>query len=147
MLGAFLFGALGERLGEPCRGLPAAGRAQPLLVAPLLLAPTPVVLVLLAAPAGSYAAPMVTLRSRIAEISMPDGTGTETFTWLLLAVMGGVSASSAVAGPLVELGGWRVGVVPRDRRAGALAARALRRPSPAARPPGRNRELEPPRRG
>jgi hypothetical protein len=42
---------------------------------------------------------------------MPEGTGTETFTWLLLAVMGGVSAGAAVAGPLVEAGGWRVGVL------------------------------------
>lgn len=42
---------------------------------------------------------------------MPIGTGTETFTWLLLAVMVGVSASSALAGPLVELGGWRVGIL------------------------------------
>jgi hypothetical protein len=53
----------------------------------------------------------MTLRSRIAELTMPPGTGTETFTWLLLAVMVGASASSAVAGPLVQAGGWRVGVV------------------------------------
>jgi MFS family permease len=54
---------------------------------------------------------MVTLRSRLAEIAMPPGTGTETFTWLLLAVMVGVSASSALAGPLVEWGGWRLGIL------------------------------------
>jgi hypothetical protein len=42
---------------------------------------------------------------------MPPGTGTETFTWLLLTVMVGASASSAIAGPLIEVGGWRVGVV------------------------------------
>ena len=84
---------------------------QPLLIAPLLLAPTPAVLTALALLAGSFAAPMITLRSRLAEAAMPPGTGTETFTWLLLAVMVGVSASSALAGPLVELGGWRLGVL------------------------------------
>jgi hypothetical protein len=42
---------------------------------------------------------------------MPPGTGTEAFTWLLLAVMVGVSAGSALAGPLIELGGWRLGVI------------------------------------
>jgi MFS family permease len=61
--------------------------------------------------AGSFAAPMLTLRSRVAELTMPDGTGTETFTWLLLAVMVGASASSALAGPLIEADGWRAGIV------------------------------------
>ena len=111
MLGAFLFGAAGARLGDRRQALIWLAVAQPLLIAPLLLASTPVVLVLLAFLAGSYAAPTVTLRSRIAEIAMPPGTGTETFTWLLLAVMVGVSACSALAGPLVELGGWRLGVL------------------------------------
>jgi predicted MFS family arabinose efflux permease len=111
MLGAVLFGLAGARLGNMREACMALAAAQPLLVAPLLLAPTPAVLVLLALPAGSYAAPLVTLRSRIAEFSMPEGTGTETFTWLLLAVMGGVSAGAALAGPLIEAGGWRVGVL------------------------------------
>jgi hypothetical protein len=84
---------------------------QPLVIAPLLLATGPVVLVPLAVLAGSFAAPMLTLRSRVAELTMPDGTGTETFTWLLLAVMVGASASSALAGPLIEAGGWRAGIV------------------------------------
>lgn len=111
MLGAVAFSVLGARLGDIRQVLRGLAVAQPLLIAPLLLAPSSVVLALLALLAGSYAAPMVTLRSRLAEISMPPGTGTETFTWLLLAVMVGVSASSALAGPLVEAGGWRLGVL------------------------------------
>lgn len=111
MIGALLYSVWGERLGDERQALRRLAVAQPLLVAPLLLAPTSIVLVLLALLAGSYAAPMVTLRSRLAEIEMPPGTGTETFTWLLLAVMLGVSASSAAAGPLVEIGGWRLGIV------------------------------------
>jgi MFS family permease len=111
MLGALLFGAFGARLGDPVAALRRIAVLQPLLVAPLLLAPTPAVLVVLALIAGSYAAPMVTVRSRIAELAMPPGTGTETFTWLLLAVMVGISASSALAGPLIEWGGWRVGIL------------------------------------
>jgi MFS family permease len=111
MLGAVLFGALGARLGDLREATLRLAVAQPLVIAPLLLAPSPVALVVLALLAGSFAAPMVTLRSRAAELTMPPGTGTETFTWLLLAVMVGASASSALAGPLVEAGGWRVGVV------------------------------------
>jgi MFS family permease len=111
MLGAAAYGALGERLGDLRQASLRLAVYQPLVIVPLLLAPSPAVLVPLAMLAGSFAAPMITLRSRVAELTMPAGTGTETFTWLLLAVMVGASASSALAGPLIEAGGWRVGVV------------------------------------
>jgi MFS family permease len=110
ILGAFVFGASGDRLGAPPQALLRLAAMQPLMIAPLLLAPTPLVLTILALFASGYAAPIITIRSRLAETAMPPGTGTETFTWLLLAVMVGVSASSAIAGPLVEWGGWRVGI-------------------------------------
>jgi MFS family permease len=111
MFGAVLFGLVGTRFGNLRQATVRLAVLQPLVIAPLLLAPSSVALVFLAVLAGTFAAPMVTLRSRVAELTMPPGTGTETFTWLLLAVMGGVSASAALAGPLVEAGGWRLGVV------------------------------------
>jgi MFS family permease len=111
MLGAVALGLLAARLGMLREASLRLAVYQPLVIAPLLLATGPVVLIPLAVLAGSFAAPMLTLRSRVAELTMPDGTGTETFTWLLLAVMVGASASSALAGPLIEAGGWRAGVV------------------------------------
>jgi MFS family permease len=111
MLGALVFSLFGTRLGNLRQAWLCLAATQPLLIAPLLLAPTSVTLALLALLAGSFAAPLVTLRSRAAELTMPPGTGTETFTWLLLAVMVGVSAGAALAGPLVEAGGWRAGVL------------------------------------
>jgi MFS family permease len=111
MLGAVAFGLLAVRLGMLREASMRLAVYQPLVIAPLLLATGPVVLIPLAVLAGSFAAPMLTLRSRVAELTMPDGTGTEAFTWLLLAVMVGASASSAIAGPLIESGGWRAGVV------------------------------------
>jgi MFS family permease len=111
MLGAVAFGLLAARLGMLREASLRLAAYQPLVIAPLLLATGPVVLIPLAVLAGSFAAPMLTLRSRVAELTMPDGTGTEAFTWLLLAVMVGASASSALAGPLIEAGGWRAGVV------------------------------------
>ena len=111
MLGAVAFGALGPRFGNLRQAFLRLAVLQPLVIVPLLLAPSSLVLVFLAVLAGTFAAPMVTLRSRVAELTMPPGTGTETFTWLLLAVMGGVSASAALAGPLIEAAGWRLGVV------------------------------------
>ena len=111
ILGAAAVSALGDRIGDLRQASLRMTVYQPLAIAPLLLAPSPAVLVPLALLAGSFAAPMITLRSSVAELAMPPGTGTETFTWLLLTVMVGASASSAIAGPLVEAGGWRVGVV------------------------------------
>ena len=111
MLGAVVFGLVASRLGMLREASLRLAVYQPLVIAPLLLAGSPAMLVPLAVLAGSFAAPMLTLRSRVAELTMPDGTGTETFTWLLLAVMVGASASSALAGPLIEAGGWRAGVV------------------------------------
>jgi MFS family permease len=111
MLGAIAFGVIGRWFGDLRQASVRLGLYQPLVIVPLLLAPSPVALVPLAVLTGTFIAPMMTLRSRVAELTMPPGTGTETFTWLLLAVMVGASASSAVAGPLVQAGGWRVGVV------------------------------------
>jgi MFS family permease len=111
MLGAVAFGLFAARLGMLREASLRLAVYQPLVIAPLLLATGPVVLIPLAVLAGSFAAPMLTVRSRVAELTMPDGTGTETFTWLLLAVMVGASASSALAGPLIEAGGWRDGIV------------------------------------
>lgn len=109
--GAFVFAAFPERLNELRGSYLRLAAAQPALSAPLLLAPTAWVMAILALLAGSFAAPMLTLRSRAAQVSMPEGTGTEAFTWLLLAVMIGASASSAIAGPLVASWGWRAGVL------------------------------------
>jgi MFS family permease len=111
MLGAIAFGVVGPRFGNLRQASLRLAVLQPLVIAPLLLASTPILLVLLAVLAGTFVAPMVTIRSRVAELTMPPGTGTETFTWLLLAVMGGVSASAALSGPLIEAWGWRLGVV------------------------------------
>lgn len=62
--------------------------------------------------AGTFIAPTITTRTQIAKEAMPPGTGTEVFTWLSLSIMIGASASasSALAGPVVESGGWRAGV-------------------------------------
>jgi MFS family permease len=110
VVGALLYGVYASRFGDLRQANVRLAIAQPLFCLPLLLAPAPIFLVLPAVLAGLYAAPILTVRSRIAQIAMPPGTGTETFTWLLLAVMVGVSAGSLVAGPLVEASGWRLGV-------------------------------------
>jgi hypothetical protein len=111
VIGALVYGLYGSRLGDLRQANVRLAIAHPVLSLPLLLAPSPIFMVAPALLAGLYAAPILTVRSRIAQIAMPPGTGTETFTWLLLAVMVGVSLGSLVAGPLVEASGWRLGVV------------------------------------
>jgi MFS family permease len=110
VIGALVYGVYSARLGDLRQACVRLAVAQPLLSLPLLLAPSPLAMTVPAILAGAYAAPILTVRSRIAQISMPPGTGTETFTWLLLALMVGVSTGSSIAGPLVEADGWRLGV-------------------------------------
>ncbi|MGH2937684.1 MAG: MFS transporter [Solirubrobacterales bacterium] len=109
--GALLFSAAGSRLGNLRRGLLILVVVQPLLSLPLLLAPSPLVMIPLIILASSYAAPLNTLRSQMAEKSMPPGTGTETFSWLLLTLMLGISLGSLLGGPVVGVFGWRAGVL------------------------------------
>lgn len=110
VVSAFVYSARPMILGDLRQACVRLAIAQPLLSVPLLLAPAVGPQIVLAMIAGSYAAPTFTVRSRAAQISMPPGTGTEAFTWLLLAVMVGFSGGAALAGPLVEAGGWRAGI-------------------------------------
>lgn len=110
-LGALAYGASPQRLGDPGRTYVGLAVLQPLIVLPLLLAPSIAVMLVLGLLAGSFIAPSITTRSQIAQSSLPPGTGTEAFSWLSLAVVVGASTGSALAGPLVEADGWRAGIL------------------------------------
>jgi MFS family permease len=110
-LGALVYGSAPERFGTPAQTTVRLAIFQPLICLPLLLAPTIGVLLALGVLAGTFIAPTITARTQIAREAMPPGTGTEVFTWLSLSLMVGASAGAAVAGPIVQAGGWRSGVV------------------------------------
>lgn len=110
-LGALVYGAAPERFGTPAQATVRLALFQPLICLPLLLAPTIGVLLALGVLAGTFIAPTITARTQIAREAMPPGTGTEVFTWLSLSLMIGASAGSAIAGPTVQAGGWRAGVL------------------------------------
>ena len=110
-LGAFVYGASPQRLGDPGRTYAGLAILQPLIILPLLAAPSVPVMLALGLLAGSFIAPSITTRSQIAQAALPPGTGTEAFSWLSLSVVVGASAGSAIAGPLVEAAGWRAGVL------------------------------------
>jgi MFS family permease len=110
-LGALIYGAAPERFGTPAQATVRLALFQPLICLPLLLAPTVGVMLALGVLAGTFIAPTITARTQIGREAMPPGTGTEVFTWLSLSLMIGASAGSAIAGPIVQAGGWRAGVV------------------------------------
>jgi len=109
-LGAFVYGSAPQRFGTPAQVSVRLAIFQPLVCLPLLLAPSVGVMLALGVLCGTFIAPTITARTQLARVAMPPGTGTEVFTWLSLSLMIGASAGSALAGPIVEAGGWRAGV-------------------------------------
>ncbi|HEU5252658.1 MAG TPA: MFS transporter [Solirubrobacterales bacterium] len=109
--GALVYGAQAHRFRTPAQGSIAFAIYQPLVVLPMLLADSTAAMFAFAALAGTYIAPASNLRNQIAQAAMPPGTGTEAFTWLALSLTVGASGGAALAGPLVESGGWRAGVL------------------------------------
>lgn len=110
-LGALVYGSAPQRFGTPVQACVRLAIFQPLVCLPLLLAPGVAAMLGLGVLAGTFIAPTITARTQIAQVTMPPGTGTEVFTWLSLSVMIGASAGSALAGPLVQAGGWQAGVL------------------------------------
>lgn len=110
-LGALVYGSAPQRFGTPVQTCIRLAFFQPLVCLPLLLAPGVGAMLALGVLAGTFIAPTITARTQIAQVTMPPGTGTEVFTWLSLSIVVGASAGSALAGPLVQGGGWRAGVL------------------------------------
>jgi MFS family permease len=109
-LGGIAYGARPRALGLPRTAILRLAALQAALVVPLLLAPSVVVMFVLAAVAGLCVAPLVSVRSELVREVLPPGTGNEAFSWVTVSIAIGASAGSALAGPLVESSGWRAGV-------------------------------------
>ena len=82
-----------------------------LLLLPLIFAPSIAAMFVLAMISGFCLAPLISVRSELVGEALPPGTGNEAFSWVSVSIALGASAGSAAAGPLVEAGGWRVGVI------------------------------------
>lgn len=121
---------------------PAGSRLQFTLVAltlglaPLLLAGSIPVIVVLSVLAGVPIAPAAACLYRLTEDAAPVGMLAEAFTWLSTATVAGAALGSAVAGPLIESVGVRAGLAVPCAAAGlaalvAVAARASLAPREA----------------
>jgi MFS family permease len=138
-IGGVAYGARPHAFGPPPRAFFVLGGAQALSCLPILLVANVPEMFIAAALSGICVAPLITVRNQLTRDGMLAGTGTEAFTWLGLSITLGASIGSALAGPLVEAGGWRAGavvscVVPSVAICLAYAGRGVLRDSAATSP-------------
>ncbi|MGE5408730.1 MAG: MFS transporter, partial [Syntrophothermus sp.] len=110
-LGGLLYGLRPHTLGTPRRSFLVLSFLQALTCVPVLLVTDVPQMFVAAAVAGICVAPLGTVRNQLVQRTMPAGTGAEAFTWMALSITVGAAAGSAIAGPLVEAGGWEAGAV------------------------------------
>lgn len=109
-VGGFVFGARRTRAGIVDTYLWIA-LIFPLACVPLAAAGSPLAMAGLVVLAGAPIAPMIASRNELVGVVTPGGTATEAFTWLMAALITGISAGNAVAGALSEAEGWATAVL------------------------------------
>jgi MFS family permease len=115
LLGANAFGALIGGLAYGARDWPAAPSARlPVLFGalalgywPLVASPAPPVMTLLAVLSGLFLAPLLACVFVVIGESVPAGTVTEAFAWVITVFIVGSAVGSALAGPTLEQAGLR----------------------------------------
>ena len=83
----------------------------PLASLPMVLASAPEAMFVLVLVAGAPLAPMIASRNELVGLVAPGGSGTEGFTWLMTALIVGVSAGNAIGGALSDSSGWESAVL------------------------------------
>jgi MFS family permease len=121
--------------GSPARGYVRAVCALPLGLALLALPDGLPALALLALALGVPFAPFNASGGELVHRLAPVGMGTESFTWITTALVGGVAVGQAVAGPIVQHAGWRAASLACAAVGAAGAALLLARRSTLAAPP------------
>ncbi len=87
------------------------GLVFPLACLPLIAASSPLSMALLVLLAGAPIAPLITTRNELISQVAPQGTETEAFTWLMTALIAGLSLGTAIAGAVIEAAGWQEAVL------------------------------------
>jgi MFS family permease len=108
--GGLLFGARGARGGMVDTFLRFA-LVFPLACIPLVVASSSAAMVPLVILAGLPIAPLIASRNLLVGHLAPDGTGAESFTWLVTALVTGLAAGNAVGGALSQGVSWQSAVV------------------------------------
>lgn len=122
--------------GAPARGYLRAACFMPLALALFAIPGDLVALALLALLVGVPFAPFSAAGGELVHRLAPAGMGTESFTWITTALVGGVAGGQALAGPVVEHAGWRSAALSCAAVGVAGGALLLVRRSTLAAPPG-----------
>jgi hypothetical protein len=110
LLGA-IYGARSGTFGAPGRALIVLTVLQGLTCLPMLAIGGTAAMFPAALLAGSFWAPMNTVRSRLIQARVGQAAAIEAFTWDGLAETAGASISLALVGPLIAATSWRSGVI------------------------------------
>jgi hypothetical protein len=121
--------------GAPQRGYVRAVCALPLGLAALAIPDGLLALALLSLALGIPFAPFNASGGELVHRLAPVGMGTESFTWITTALVGGVALGQAVAGPVVEHAGWRAAAQACAGVGEAVAGLLLARRATLAPPP------------
>ena len=125
-VGGLIFGARQSRR-ELLDTYLVIGLVFPLACLPLIAASSPLSMALLVLLAGAPIAPLITTRNELISQAAPHGTGTEAFTWLMTALIAGLSLGTAIGGAVIEAAGWPEAVLVGVAVAGAGAVIAFAR--------------------
>jgi len=104
-VGGLIFGARQSRR-ELLDTYLLIGLVFPLACLPMLAASSPLSMGLLVLLAGAPIAPLIATRNELISLVAPSGTATEAFTWLMTALIAGLSLGTAIAGAVIESAGW-----------------------------------------
>jgi hypothetical protein len=106
-----VYGARSGTFGSPGRALIVLTALQGLTCLPMLAIGGTAAMFPAAVLAGSFWAPMNTVRSRLIQARVDAPTVIEAFTWDGLSETVGASISLAAVGPLIAATSWRSGIV------------------------------------
>jgi MFS family permease len=110
-IGGLWYGANAHRLGSIQRAYVLLVCAFGPLMALVAAAPTLAFVILMAVVSGMATAPLTTAQNLLAGELAPRGRVTESFTWLVTALVVGVATGNAAAGALTDAASWRVAVL------------------------------------
>jgi MFS family permease len=109
-VGGLFYGAWGAS-GSRYDSFVAIAALFPLACLPMLAASSPLTMGLFVVLAGAPIAPLIASRNLVVGALSPVGTGAESFTWLMTALVSGLAAGTAAGGALIEAEGWPAAVL------------------------------------
>jgi MFS family permease len=109
--GGVAYGVAYRRLGSVQRAYLLLVVALPAGLALLALPGSVALMVALVTLAGCAIAPLAAAQNQLVSAVAPRGAATEGFTWLIMSTVVGVAIGNALAGALVEDGGWRAALL------------------------------------